>query len=59
MIGQKGIKTGSNEVPVRYEAIEKCLETLAKEAMELNASVHMPNRVRTGWRKMGTDRAHH
>ncbi|MGN7865661.1 macro domain-containing protein [Chryseobacterium sp. 22458] len=42
MIGQKGIKTGSNGVPVRYEAIEKCLETLAKEASELNASVHMP-----------------
>ena len=37
MIGQKGIKTGSNGVPVRYEAIEKCLETLS-----LNASIHMP-----------------
>ena len=42
MIGQKGIKTGSNGVPVRYEAIEKCLETLAEEASDLNASVHMP-----------------
>lgn len=42
MIGQKGIKTGSNGVPVRYEAIEKCLETLADKASELNASVHMP-----------------
>ncbi|WP_185288382.1 macro domain-containing protein [Chryseobacterium lactis] len=42
MIGQKGIKTGSNGVPVRYEAIEKCLETLAQEASDLNASVHMP-----------------
>lgn len=37
MIGQKEIKTGSNGVPVRYEAIEKCLETLS-----LNASIHMP-----------------
>lgn len=42
MIGQKGIKTGSNDIPVRYEAIEKCLETLANEALTLNASVHMP-----------------
>lgn len=42
MIGQKGMKTGSNGVPVRYEAIEKCLETLAEEALELNASIHMP-----------------
>ncbi|OCA69331.1 Appr-1-p processing protein [Chryseobacterium artocarpi] len=42
MIGQKGIKTGSNGVPVRYEAIEKCLETLANEALSLNASIHMP-----------------
>ncbi len=42
MIGQKGMKTGSNGVPVRYEAIEKCLETLAKEALEINASIHMP-----------------
>lgn len=33
MIGQKGMKTGSNGVPVRYEAIEKCLEKLAKEAI--------------------------
>lgn len=42
MIGQKGIKTGSNEVPVRYEAIEKCLEELAKQALRINASIHMP-----------------
>ncbi len=42
MIGQKGIKTGSKGVPVRYDAIEKGLEKLANEALELNASVHMP-----------------
>ncbi len=42
MIGQKGMKTGSNGVPVRYEAIEKCLGTLANNALELNASIHMP-----------------
>lgn len=42
MIGQKGIKTGSNGVPIRYEAVQQCLEKLAVIAKELNASVHMP-----------------
>ncbi len=42
MIGQRGTKVGSNIVPVRYEAIESCLEKLATEAKTLNASVHMP-----------------
>lgn len=42
MVGQKGIKTGSNGVPVRYDAIGQCLGKLAGHAAELNASVHMP-----------------
>lgn len=43
MIGQRGIKTGrSTGVPIRYEAVEECLEKLAQEAIELEASVHMP-----------------
>lgn len=42
IIGQKGIKTGSNGVPVRYDAIEKALEKLSDEALLLNASTHMP-----------------
>ncbi|MDR6463692.1 macro domain-containing protein [Chryseobacterium sediminis] len=42
IIGQKGIKTGSNGVPVRYDAIEKALEKLSNEALQLNASIHMP-----------------
>lgn len=43
MIGQRGTKTGRNTgVPVRYEAIEFCLEKLSEEARCLNASVHMP-----------------
>lgn len=42
MIGQKGIKTGSKGAPIRYEAVESCLEKLAESANELNASVHMP-----------------
>ncbi|MDL2078541.1 macro domain-containing protein [Streptomyces sp. GXMU-J15] len=42
MIGQRGIRTGSKGVPVRYEAIDRALERLADHAAELGASVHMP-----------------
>lgn len=43
MIGQRGTKVGrSTGVPVRYDAIESCLEKLTKEAQSLNASIHMP-----------------
>ncbi|WP_328844173.1 Appr-1-p processing protein [Streptomyces sp. NBC_00258] len=42
MIGQRGTKTGSKGVPVRYEAIDTALALLADKALELDASVHMP-----------------
>ena len=42
MVGQRGIRTGSKGVPVRYEAIGTALGLLAGRATELNASVHMP-----------------
>ncbi|MEU0006911.1 macro domain-containing protein [Streptomyces sp. NPDC006314] len=42
MIGQRGTRTGSKGVPVRYEAIDTALGRLAGEATELGASVHMP-----------------
>lgn len=42
MIGQRGTRTGSKGVPVRYEAIDAALGRLADKALELNASVHMP-----------------
>ncbi|MEU9449797.1 macro domain-containing protein [Streptomyces sp. NPDC048277] len=42
MIGQRGTKTASKGVPVRYEAIDTALGKLADEAIELGASVHMP-----------------
>ncbi|MEV3853614.1 macro domain-containing protein [Streptomyces sp. NPDC050095] len=42
VIGQRGIRTGSKGVPVRYEAIGKGLETVAAKAAGLGASVHMP-----------------
>ncbi|MFJ1609281.1 macro domain-containing protein [Streptomyces sp. NPDC088253] len=42
LIGQRGIRTGSKGVPVRYEAIDTGLAHLAAKAAELDASVHMP-----------------
>ncbi|MFF7790530.1 Appr-1-p processing protein [Streptomyces sp. NPDC007991] len=42
MIGQRGTKTGSKGVPVRYEAIDTALAALAARAGELGATVHMP-----------------
>lgn len=42
MVAQRGTKTGSKGVPIRYEAVEQCLQQLAIEAKTLNASVHMP-----------------
>lgn len=42
MIGQRGTRTGSKGVPVRYEAIDTALGLLAARVAELDASVHMP-----------------
>ncbi|MEU4155320.1 macro domain-containing protein [Actinoplanes sp. NPDC026670] len=42
MVGQRGIRSGSGGPPVRYEAIGRCLHTVADHAAELRASVHMP-----------------
>ncbi|BBC31404.1 uncharacterized protein SGFS_026980 [Streptomyces graminofaciens] len=42
LIGQRGTRTGSKGVPVRYEAIDTALGLLADRALELGASVHMP-----------------
>ncbi|MGW4892608.1 macro domain-containing protein [Kitasatospora sp. NPDC004240] len=43
LVGQRGIRTGrSSGVPVRYEAIDRGLGTLAGHALDLGASVHMP-----------------
>ncbi|MCF3129446.1 macro domain-containing protein [Streptomyces olivochromogenes] len=42
MIGQRGTRTGSKGVPVRYEAIDTALARLADEVIERGASVHMP-----------------
>lgn len=42
MVGQRGMRTGSGGVPVRYEAIDTALAALADKAAGLGASVHMP-----------------
>ncbi|MFJ8773556.1 macro domain-containing protein [Streptomyces microflavus] len=42
MVGQRGMRTGSKGVPVRYEAIDKALGAVASRAGKLGASVHMP-----------------
>ncbi|WP_327300956.1 macro domain-containing protein [Streptomyces goshikiensis] len=42
MIGQRGTRTGSSGPPIRYDAVERCLATLADHAVGLGASVHMP-----------------
>lgn len=42
MIGQHGIKRGSNGPPIRYDAIGRCLAALGDEAVAIGASVHMP-----------------
>ncbi|PSK94317.1 macro domain-containing protein [Taibaiella chishuiensis] len=42
MVAQRGTKTGSNGVPIRYDAVAQCLKTLAGNATASKASVHMP-----------------
>ena len=42
MIGQRGMKTGSKGPPIRYEAIQECLASVAAMAKENSATVHMP-----------------
>lgn len=42
MIAQHGIKSRTNPKPVQYDALRKCLERVAIEALELRASIHMP-----------------
>ncbi|WP_203736371.1 macro domain-containing protein [Catellatospora chokoriensis] len=57
MVAQHGTKTGSSGPPIRYEAVDACLRTLAAEATRLGASVHMP-RIGCGlaggrWERIG------
>jgi O-acetyl-ADP-ribose deacetylase (regulator of RNase III) len=57
MVAQRGMKTGSQGPPIRYDAVETCLKRLAKLALEHEASVHMP-RIGCGlaggsWERIG------
>lgn len=42
MVAQHGIRTGSSGPPIRYDAVERCLTTVADHALRLDAGVHMP-----------------
>jgi O-acetyl-ADP-ribose deacetylase (regulator of RNase III) len=42
LIGQRDVRAAKGVPPVRFEAIEEGLGTLAERAAELGASVHMP-----------------
>lgn len=43
MVGQHKITNHSSGIPpIRYVAVEECLEKLIQKALELNATVHMP-----------------
>ena len=42
MVAQRGMKTGSKGPPIRYEAVEVCLQEVADKARAHEASVHMP-----------------
>jgi len=42
MIGQRDIHTKNGVSPIRYDAIEQCLDKLSTKAKELDATVHMP-----------------
>lgn len=42
MVAQNGYRTTNNPVSLRYDALQKCLTTLAEHAICLTASVHMP-----------------
>lgn len=42
MIAQWGYKTGSKGPPIRYEALLRCFQQLAPQAVARKASIHMP-----------------
>jgi len=42
MIAQHGIRPSAGAPPIRYDALRQCLDELARQAVALGASVHMP-----------------
>jgi O-acetyl-ADP-ribose deacetylase (regulator of RNase III) len=47
LLAQHGYKSAANPIPLRYEALQQCLEKAAALARQSQASVHMP-RIGTG-----------
>lgn len=50
MLAQKGLFAKKDEIPLRYSSLRKCIKDLADKAIELNASIHMPQ-IGTGQAK--------
>lgn len=42
MLAQKGLFTKDGEIPLKYTCLQTCLSSLANEALDLKASIHMP-----------------
>ena len=42
MVGQHSYTASGGQPSIRYEAVEECLQKAAAQALELQASVHMP-----------------
>ena len=42
MVAQHGMAAQAGIPPIRYEAVEACLDKVAEKALALGASVHMP-----------------
>lgn len=42
MVAQHGVKTGSKGPPIRYDALNTCLNTLGQQATKQKATIHMP-----------------
>lgn len=42
LIGQKGIVSPTNNIPVKYSAIRRGMKKVAFKAKEINATIHMP-----------------
>lgn len=48
MVAQAGVRSSTNPFPLRFQAVENCLNTVSDLATTYGASVHMP-RIGTGF----------
>ncbi len=42
MVGQYDVRLTEEGPPIRYAAVEDCLEKVGDKALSLNATIHMP-----------------